>query len=676
MPAAGHNPTVRPAPDSRDYLLAALVAAVLFALYAAGASPTIYVGDSGELVAAVATLGIPHPSGYPLYVILGKLWTLAVPIGSIAYRMSLFSAAAAAFACAALYLTARGAGTSRPAAALGAGLLAFAPSFWGEATVQRVYTLNALFVVLAIACAIRWQRTRSAGALALAFFVCGLGATNHTVMAIVAIALGCVVALETIAAVSGSSVLARAAGVDMEAGAALRHPMVAVRHAAVAAFAFAAGLLPYLYLLIRSRMDPRLDWGNPETFSALVDVIVRRDFWERAYIESAGDLVTIGADWLRSLFYETAWAGAALAVAGAWAARRTRFPLAFMLLVMAGNLAALALHGSRSDIFIWHRYYIPSYVVVAALAAAGADWVLARVPVNARWTVLALPALGFIVHRAEFDRSRYRIAEDFANAVLESTPPGGHLIATDDNVLFVLIYLHLVENRRPDVDLILQGVGKADLPPLRFDPDEDPLYFTHHPNWDLPELEIVPNGVIYRAWRRGRQWPEPFLPRTALAGEDDPRVPKDYLTQNLIGHFHYTLGFTFEQRDWKRAREEFRKAAAASPENDVLFYNLGLVYVRNGFYDEALAAFARSHDINPRHIASLSKPRADQKMAEVRAEQVRLQTIVAELRTGHSDLPPQGTAAYDTRLAELLEQKGEKTAARGYRLRALESAAS
>jgi hypothetical protein len=49
------------------------VAAVVFAIHARGAAPTIYVGDSGELVAAAATLGIPHPSGYPLYVLLGKL---------------------------------------------------------------------------------------------------------------------------------------------------------------------------------------------------------------------------------------------------------------------------------------------------------------------------------------------------------------------------------------------------------------------------------------------------------------------------------------------------------------------------------------------------------------------------------------------------------------------------
>ena len=70
----------------------------VFVVYALGACRTIYVGDSGELVTAVHVLGIAHPTSYPLYVLLGKLWTLLVPIGSIAYRMSLFSAAAAASA--------------------------------------------------------------------------------------------------------------------------------------------------------------------------------------------------------------------------------------------------------------------------------------------------------------------------------------------------------------------------------------------------------------------------------------------------------------------------------------------------------------------------------------------------------------------------------------------------
>src|SRR5438876_2633264 len=91
----------------RPVLPAAALAALLFLVYALGACPTIYVGDSGELVTAVHLLGIPHPTGYPLYVLLGKLWTLLLPAGSIAWRMSLFSAGCAAAACGALYVLAR-----------------------------------------------------------------------------------------------------------------------------------------------------------------------------------------------------------------------------------------------------------------------------------------------------------------------------------------------------------------------------------------------------------------------------------------------------------------------------------------------------------------------------------------------------------------------------------------
>ena len=98
-------------------LEAAAVGVSTLIAYALGACPTIFVGDSGELVAAVDILGIPHPSGYPLYVMLGKLWTLLLPVGSVAYRMSLFSAACAAAACAVLYHLCRREGVSAPASA-------------------------------------------------------------------------------------------------------------------------------------------------------------------------------------------------------------------------------------------------------------------------------------------------------------------------------------------------------------------------------------------------------------------------------------------------------------------------------------------------------------------------------------------------------------------------------
>jgi tetratricopeptide (TPR) repeat protein len=585
---------------------ALLLGAFVFAVYAFGACPTIYVGDSGELVTAVHLLGIPHPTGYPLYVLLGKLWTLLLPFGSIAWRMSLFSALCGAAASALLFLLLRRAGRTHAIAAVFAALLlAFGPSFWGEANVQRAYTLNGLFVVLATWAAWRWFEQRSGRRLALVAFVCGLGATNHTFLGVYALAFG------------GFALCAEPS--------LLRRP----RQIAAAAAATLGGLLPYAYLPLRSRADPRLDWGDPETLQRFLDVVLRRDFWGRAWLEGPGDLIPISADFAQSLFVESAWVGPGLAILAVAAAKRRGWPVLLPLLVLLANLLSMALHGSRSDLFIWHRYYIPSYALLALLAGLGCQVLIERLPRAARALPLVVPIFLLAAGWSSFDRSNYRVAEAFASQLLRSLPPGAHLSASDDNILFVLLYLHLVEGRRPDLDLVLQGVGEADLPPLRFDPEHDPLFFTHHPNWSLPALEVVPVGLVFRVVRAGTPQPEPLLPDGPLAGEDDPRVPKDYLTQNLIGHFHYMLGVTFEPRDWLRARQEFAAAVRASPDNDVLFFNLGLIYARNGLYEDALAAFERSHAINPRHLPSGTRPRASARIAEVAAERERVAALEA-----------------------------------------------
>src|SRR6185436_18315615 len=89
----------------------------------------------------------------------------------------------------ALYVLCRGLALSVVAALLAVAMLAAAPSFWAEANVQRVYSLNALFVVLATAAAWRWCVRGNLGSLAAGMFLCGLGASNHTFMAVHAAAL-------------------------------------------------------------------------------------------------------------------------------------------------------------------------------------------------------------------------------------------------------------------------------------------------------------------------------------------------------------------------------------------------------------------------------------------------------------------------------------------------------
>lgn len=592
-----------------DRLLATTVAVAAFAIYAAGACRTIYVGDSGELVAAAWTLGIPHPTGYPLYVLLGKLWATALPFGSVAFRLSLFSAFGAALAVGLVFLAARALAVRPIAALAAAALFAASPSFWGEANVQRVYALNAGFVALALLLAIRWDRSLDAPAaeedgrrdrifVALAF-TCGLGAANHAFLAL----LGAVVLLYALLRDRG-----------------LARRVATLGRAALAAL---AGLSVYVYLPWRSRQEPRLDWGNPETFDAFVDVVTRRDFWSRRWWTGWHDLPPIVADYVASFARELTPAGAVVAAAGLLVARRRRIARLLAAVALA-NLAVMAAHGSRADLFVWHRYYVPSYLAAALLAALGLEAGLAalaarrpRLATTAGGAALAATLLLVPFRFGAFDRSGYAIAESYSRTLLASLPPGGHLAASDDNILFVLLYLQQVERVRPDVDLIAQGVG-GELPPLVFDPDRAALFFTHHPNWQLAALDVVPVGLAYRVVRAGRQSEPLPLARQRLEGEDDPRVPKDYLTRNLIGEFHFMLGVTHERRDRARALAELAAAARAAPDNDVLFYNLGLVYDRMGLGTAALAAFERSAAINPRPLPGPARVRAADKVAELR----------------------------------------------------------
>jgi tetratricopeptide (TPR) repeat protein len=638
-------------PRNHDRWLAAAVALALFAVYAAGACRTIYVGDSGELVTAVHILGIPHPSGYPLYVLVGKLWTVLVPVGSIAFRMSLFSAACAAAACALLFVTSRQDGVSRVASLFGAGLLAFGPSFWQEANVQRVYALNALMLVLALNRALAWHRERQSRDLVLAMLACGVGATNHTVMALV-----------------GAAVAIWAPIVEPSL---FRRPKIV----AACGAAFFAGLSVYAYLPIRARMRPALNWGEPDTLERFLDVVLRRDFWHRAWWQGPADLVPILADFAKSLGPETGFAGVVLAIVVLVVRPDRKWLLP--LLVVALNVAALARHGSRLDIFVWHRYYIPSYLAVAFLAAAGLDALRARVPRAATTALaIAIPAVLLATGWHDADRSRHRFAEDFGQQVLDSLPPGAKLLTRDDNVLFVQLYLRHVEKLRSDVELVAEGVDQRK-PALMFHPDEDAVFFTHWPNWQVEGLEYVPRGVVIQAIAAGRMHP-PAIEIPPLPGLDDPRVPRDFLTRGLVAHYWFLQAMTWEARDWPRARDALQRTVESARDHDLAHYNAGLIWARNGFYDEALEAFEAADRLNPRGIymgldRSTGEPlrlMASDRLARVREARDRVRSveraIAAEIPV---ELRP-GSAAWHRAMAGELAGRGELPAARRHSMTA------
>jgi hypothetical protein len=129
-------------------------------VYVLTLAPGVLGGDSGELQYIPYILGVAHPTGYPLYTLLGWLWTHGVVVGDVAYRMNLLSAVLGASTAAVLYLIVQHLTSRHAPALLAAVLFAFSPTFWMQAIVAEVYTLNTAFVVLVIYLLLMWEAAR------------------------------------------------------------------------------------------------------------------------------------------------------------------------------------------------------------------------------------------------------------------------------------------------------------------------------------------------------------------------------------------------------------------------------------------------------------------------------------------------------------------------------------
>src|SRR3954452_24439354 len=151
-----HQPiTTNPAPAragtaaSASWLTAMLPSAVVVVAlgwaYAATLAPGVTWAndgaDSGDLVTAAATLGVAHPTGYPTYLLLTRLFQL-LPLGDLALRSTIFSAVAAVLAALCVYLLVRRLLAEQAwqavAAAVAALTIGLAPGFWSQAVIAEV----------------------------------------------------------------------------------------------------------------------------------------------------------------------------------------------------------------------------------------------------------------------------------------------------------------------------------------------------------------------------------------------------------------------------------------------------------------------------------------------------------------------------------------------------------
>ncbi len=136
-------------PKTWRWLSFILLIGYIFPVYLATLGRTVGSADTFEFQVVVPRLGIAHPTGYPLYLLLSKPFTL-LPFNSMAWRVNLATAVFGLAAVCLLYLLGRQLTKWSLAALVTAALFGLSPTFWFQAIQAEVYTLHALLVIAAL----------------------------------------------------------------------------------------------------------------------------------------------------------------------------------------------------------------------------------------------------------------------------------------------------------------------------------------------------------------------------------------------------------------------------------------------------------------------------------------------------------------------------------------------
>ncbi len=137
--------------------------------------------DSAEFALCAKHLGIPHPTGYPIFNLLGKIFceNPVLRAKNLAFKTNFMSAFFAALAVGILFLVIDYFIGNMIFSALLSLIFAFSRTFWSQAVITEVYTLNTFFVVIFIFSAVKFLRSNLEKYLYLCTFIIGLGLCNH-----------------------------------------------------------------------------------------------------------------------------------------------------------------------------------------------------------------------------------------------------------------------------------------------------------------------------------------------------------------------------------------------------------------------------------------------------------------------------------------------------------------
>ncbi len=433
-------------------LLLPVLAFGTWGLYLRTLAPTVTVDDSGDFALAAHYFGAPHPPGYPVFVLLSRLFTV-IPLGDVAFRVNLLSAAAGVLAVVLLFLFVEeilspvGASGYLPPF-LAALLLAGSRTFWRLATYAEVATAMTAVVLGILLFLCRWHRLKRPRYVMIAALLAGVSMGVHYVAFIVAALFG---------------------GMGFfpwftRSGFCHRRFLLAIT-------LFFLGSAVFLMLPLRSIHHPDYNWGQPRSYESLKTVMSRSQYGDTSFsggnanrrlsqleylfqgiVRQFGDslpptmiLGAVSFIFLGIIFLWTInrWLSISLFAAAV-------VPMVVLAWVLDFNLDPLSFY--YVDVF-----YVPAYALLFAFAGVGVGYVKKIAGcIGHRWVETVLVGLllvypmGSIISNSFLSSRRHSLGYyDVALSSLKTLPPGGLLLVRGDPYTFCIWYAQRILGKSP-----------------------------------------------------------------------------------------------------------------------------------------------------------------------------------------------------------------------------------
>jgi Protein of unknown function (DUF2723) len=384
-------------------------------------------------------LGMSHPTGYPSFLMLSHLFTYLPLGGDCAYRANLASATYAAVAVFVLF----GAGyllSGRRLVAAGVAALGFGVSvtLWSQAVITEVYTLNALFVSLTLLTLLLWREQRKDGYLMLSAFLVGLSMTDHLTSGLLLPASVLFVGLVEWRKLVDVKLLLKGGGL------------------------FVVGLTPYLYLPIRSAMDPPFGSKNATSLAGFWRLVSGGNLRGGFFAFGAAELPGRLAFYWGYLLDNFNWGLVVAGMVGSVALILWDRAVALLLGFLFSGWLLFAIENDIPDIDL---YFIPTYLVLTlwiavgfGLALEGAESLISRPrgiskpaalgAVSVALVLLPLVSVGKTYARN--DMSHDYDGQKIIAEVVKNTAPDATILQHRSE----LWYMVLVEKHRRDLTLV------------------------------------------------------------------------------------------------------------------------------------------------------------------------------------------------------------------------------